>query len=70
MLTGASRDCPSHLIPTGEAYITGPAGEKILDAEAQLGDTLDEDCLTLNVWTKPQTGEAKKAVLFWIFGGG
>ncbi|CAG8950196.1 hypothetical protein HYFRA_00008433 [Hymenoscyphus fraxineus] len=30
----------------------------------------DEDCLTLNVWTKPQTGEAKKAVLVWIYGGG
>lgn len=29
-----------------------------------------EDCLNLNVWTKPQTGEAKKAVLVWIYGGG
>lgn len=29
-----------------------------------------EDCLTLNVWTKPQTGEVKKAVLVWIYGGG
>ena len=29
-----------------------------------------EDCLTLNVWTKPQTGEKKKAVLVWIYGGG
>ncbi|CAD6439808.1 c676aaa1-4651-4aa4-8ceb-bae45132be8a [Sclerotinia trifoliorum] len=29
-----------------------------------------EDCLTLNVWTKPQTGDAKKAVLVWIYGGG
>ncbi|KAJ5696852.1 hypothetical protein N7536_007264 [Penicillium majusculum] len=29
-----------------------------------------EDCLTLNVWTKPQTGEAKKAVLVWVYGGG
>ncbi|KAF9877562.1 carboxylesterase [Colletotrichum karsti] len=28
-----------------------------------------EDCLTLNVWTKPQTGDAKKAVLVWIHGG-
>ncbi|KAL3477469.1 Alpha/Beta hydrolase protein [Aspergillus californicus] len=28
-----------------------------------------EDCLTLNVWTKPQTGEAKKAVLVWVYGG-
>lgn len=23
----------------------------------------DEDCLTLNIWTKPQTGDDKKAVL-------
>ncbi|KAJ5400936.1 hypothetical protein N7465_011425 [Penicillium sp. CMV-2018d] len=29
-----------------------------------------EDCLTLNIWTKPQTGEAKKAVLVWVYGGG
>jgi len=26
--------------------------------------------LTLNVWTKPQTGERTKAVLLWIPGGG
>jgi cholinesterase len=29
-----------------------------------------EDCLNLNVWTRPQKGEAKKAVLVWIYGGG
>lgn len=29
-----------------------------------------EDCLSINVWTKPQTGDAKKAVLVWIYGGG
>ncbi|KAL3417250.1 carboxylesterase [Phlyctema vagabunda] len=28
-----------------------------------------EDCLTLNVWTRPQAGETKKAVLVWIYGG-
>jgi carboxylesterase type B len=39
-------------------------------AFGQLGDKFSEDCLTLNVWTKPQTGEAKKAVLLWIYGGG
>ncbi|KAF7957718.1 hypothetical protein EAE96_003288 [Botrytis aclada] len=36
-----------------------------------LGDLTaeSEDCLTLNVWTKPQTGDEKKAVLMWIYGG-
>jgi cholinesterase len=29
-----------------------------------------EDCLYLNIWTKPQTGDAKKAVLVWIYGSG
>ncbi|KFY51058.1 hypothetical protein V496_08974 [Pseudogymnoascus sp. VKM F-4515 (FW-2607)] len=29
-----------------------------------------EDCLTLNVWMKPQFGETGKAVLIWIYGGG
>jgi len=29
-----------------------------------------EDCLNLNIWTKPQSGDAKKAVLIWIYGGG
>ncbi|TGO54622.1 hypothetical protein BCON_0104g00190 [Botryotinia convoluta] len=28
------------------------------------------DCLTLNIWTKPQTGEKRKAVLVWFPGGG
>lgn len=31
---------------------------------------LSEDCLTLNVWTKPQTGDRSKAVLVWFHGGG
>jgi len=29
----------------------------------------DENCLGLNIWTKPQTGEKTKAVLMWIYGG-
>ena len=36
----------------------------------QQGDTFSEDCLTLNVWTRPQVGEMKKAVMIWIVGGG
>ncbi|KAF2665992.1 alpha/beta-hydrolase [Microthyrium microscopicum] len=34
------------------------------------GSNVNEDCLTLNIWTKPQTGEKKKAVLISIYGGG
>lgn len=34
------------------------------------GSSQDEDCLTLNIWTKPQAGETAKAVLLWIYGGG
>ena len=34
------------------------------------GAVYSEDCLYLNVWTKPQTGDAKKAVMVWIYGGG
>ncbi|KAL0941190.1 carboxylesterase [Colletotrichum truncatum] len=40
----------------------------ILQAVTDTGSQ-SEDCLTLNVWTKPQTGDAKKAVLVWIHGG-
>ncbi len=36
----------------------------------QPNHTMSEDCLTLNIWTKPQTGESKKAVLVWVHGGG
>ena len=37
---------------------------------SNINATYSEDCLFLNVWTKPQVGEAKKAVLLWIYGGG
>jgi len=36
-----------------------------------LGATVvhSEDCLFLNVWSKPQSGDAKKAVMVFIHGG-
>ncbi|KPM46030.1 hypothetical protein AK830_g412 [Neonectria ditissima] len=34
------------------------------DAEPQ-----SEDCLTLNLWTKPQVEEGSKAILVWVHGG-
>lgn len=52
-----------------QASLGGPVGEKILVALSQQGNVLDENCLTVNVWTKPQEREEKKAVLFWIHGG-
>jgi cholinesterase len=42
------------------------------DAVAAMGGASDgqsEDCLFINVWSKPQSGEKKKAVLVWIYGG-
>ncbi|KAL3424092.1 carboxylesterase [Phlyctema vagabunda] len=31
---------------------------------------ISEDCLFLNIWSKPQSGEKKKAVMVYIHGGG
>lgn len=62
----------SQILYSVAANATGitPAGRKIFDEWDQLGDSFSEDCLTLNIWTKPQIGEEKKAVLVWLYGGG
>ncbi|RDL30432.1 Carboxylic ester hydrolase [Venustampulla echinocandica] len=46
------------------------SGRAALDDLLQGYPGSSEDCLTLNVWTKPQFGEQGKAVLLWIYGGG
>jgi cholinesterase len=46
-----------------------PMAQSVLSSFAN-GKEYAEDCLRLNVWTKPQTGEKSKAVLVWIHGGG
>jgi len=46
------------------------AGAQIVIDGAEKGAKMSEDCLTLNVWTKPQTGEPAKAVMMWVYGGG
>lgn len=51
------------------ANLTG-TGIEILGILSNSNAKYSEDCLYLNVWTKPQVGEAKKAVLVWIYGGG
>jgi carboxylesterase type B len=50
--------------------VTAQGVEILISILGEVEVTYSEDCLTLNVWTKPQTGEKKKAVLFWIYGGG
>src|SRR4051812_152075 len=47
-----------------------PVGKALLDGMFQNPTEPSEDCLTVNVWTKPQTGETTKAVLMFIYGGG
>ena len=44
--------------------------EDLVSILGQPGVNYSEDCLTLNIWTNPQTGNRKKAVLLWIYGGG
>jgi cholinesterase len=46
------------------------AGYMALDFLVETGFNFKEDCLTINVWTKPQSGATEKAVLVWIYGGG
>lgn len=58
---------PLSLTGTGKRQILGlhltDAGFALLANYATTIPSQDEDCLTLNIWTKPQTGEEKKAVL-------
>lgn len=43
----------------------------LLSNLGQVFDDPQEDCLNINVWSKPQAGNgAKKPVLVWIYGGG
>jgi len=64
-----SPDCPANNNAVNASALNQPRGV-VLAALGQFGDSYDEDCLTLNVWTKPQSGEKAKAVLVWIYGGG
>jgi acetyl esterase/lipase len=52
-----------------EKYSITDVGLKLLASITNPGIPISEDCLTLNVWTKPQTGEKRKAVLVFVHGG-
>jgi cholinesterase len=53
---------------SNSANLTAAGFQVIADA-SEVGIKMSEDCLTLNIWTKPQTGEPNKAVMLWIYGG-
>jgi hypothetical protein len=69
-------DCPAPVTPVDYAQFGKSLGGwasngiRIMGQLSQDGQSYSEDRLSLNIWTKPQTGESKKAVLFWIYGGG
>lgn len=62
-------DCPS-LPTTSVPYFFDLQLRSLLESIGQTNDTLNEDCLFLNVWSKPQSGSTQKPVLVWIYGGG
>jgi carboxylesterase type B len=55
---------------TDAVKLTSHADQVMTALLRQPGVTYDEDCLTLNIWTKSHSDGEKKAVLFWIYGGG
>ncbi|KAL2148983.1 hypothetical protein VTH82DRAFT_1669 [Thermothelomyces myriococcoides] len=58
-------DFPRELI---DSYGITEVGRKILATITNPGIPVSEDCLTLNVWTKPQVGEKRKAVMVYLHG--
>lgn len=44
-------------------------GLKLFELLGNPGVVYSEDCLHLNVWSKPQSGESRKAVMVNIHGG-
>lgn len=61
---------PDYSVLTAAGYNLTPTAEDYLNTITGQGNAMGEDCLTLNVWTKPQIGDKTKAVLFFIHGGG
>ncbi len=57
------------LANAGSLYLAVPAIQVLDSMIGQSKDIFSEDCLTLNIWTKPQSAQEKKAVMVWIHGG-
>ncbi|RYP46574.1 hypothetical protein DL768_007256 [Monosporascus sp. mg162] len=59
-------DFPEELV---QKYGITDIGLKLLSSPTGPSIKVSEDCLTLNIWTKPQAGGKCKAVLVYIHGG-
>ncbi|KAH8599490.1 carboxylesterase [Bisporella sp. PMI_857] len=64
---GSGYNFTTETIAKANVTLVGP---DVLGSFSNKDATYSEDCLYLNVWTKPQVGDAKKAVLVWVYGGG
>ena len=62
--------CSANTLPITSVNLTGfPANARnIFYMLDEISHNQSEDCLSLNVWTKPGGGE-KKSVLLWLYGG-
>lgn len=45
------------------------AGNYLSAANGEVGVVVGEDCLSINVWTKPQATPSLKPVMVWVYGG-
>ncbi|KAJ8613442.1 hypothetical protein MRB53_036927 [Persea americana] len=65
-------DCPAAIVTTslgdGPVQLASPAGVRTMDNTLRYGNTVDDDCLRLNVWSPSTSG--LKAVMIRIPGGG
>nr|XP_023907898.1 cholinesterase-like [Quercus suber] len=61
--------CPQLTMEAEIPKTLPPTVYNVLCAVGGCGQHPQEDCLTLNVWSKPQSGSAKKPTLVWIYGG-
>ena len=64
------RDCPIFATRIASPPNATQAVINLIDLLDQTDHEFSEDCLSVNVWAKPQVGEKKKAVMLWIYGGG
>ncbi|KAK5954473.1 hypothetical protein OHC33_004195 [Knufia fluminis] len=70
LIIGPSSDCPLTASPPTDYPGFVPQAQRVIQNFASgAGTPQNEDCLTLNVWTKPSTSKTAKDVLVFFYGG-